>query len=34
MLESVYGVEFQSRLFPIAVSIGYKFIILSRPEIL
>ena len=28
MLESIYGAEFQSSLFPIAISIGYKFIIL------
>lgn len=30
MLESFYGVEFQSKLFPIAVSIGYKFILIER----
>ncbi len=27
MLESVYGAEFQSSLFPVSVSIGYRFIL-------
>jgi hypothetical protein len=27
MLENVYGADFQTKLFPIAISIGYKFII-------